>query len=154
MGEVGDTFKVSVGGIEYDTIIDDHGTQRFVETPDHFLVKKLEKYGDGTYDLNDMARKYHEGEWFNQRDYAEMNIGIGYSVCGFMDLSSFNDMRVINPLWEDDISSPFAGMDDGYLYASLENQTMTLEAVFSVMMARDDKTLTEVHADFVENVIG
>jgi hypothetical protein len=100
----GDIIKITVGGIEYDTVIDQHNVQRFIENPDHFLVKQIPMIWD-TYlkrnieNMNEMRRRYIQGE-FSQRDYAEMNMAVGYSVCGFADLSPFEDMEIINPVWE------------------------------------------------------
>lgn len=101
----GDHFTVTVGGVEYDTEIDERGVQRFVENPDYPLVKEIKMVWD-TYlncdirDMNTMMQRYINGE-FSKREYAEMNIFIGYSVCGFADLSTFHDMEINNPVWDD-----------------------------------------------------
>lgn len=99
----GDIIKVKVGGIEYDTVIDPSGVQRFIEDRGHWLVKQIPKIWDSYLkrdidDMNVMVRRYHRRE-FSQRDYAEMNMAVGYSVDGFCDLSYFRDMNVENPLW-------------------------------------------------------
>jgi len=102
----GDIIKVKVGGVEYDTVINDNHTQRFIENPDHFLLKRIRDYSGGgnpegdVKDLNEMAIRYHHGE-FSKRDYAEMNMAIGYSVSGFSELSYFEDWDIDNPIWSD-----------------------------------------------------
>lgn len=101
----GDVIPVRVGGVEYRTMISEHGTQRFIENPDDPWVKRLRNNPGGAYnpqgdieDLNAMALLYHRGG-LTQREYAEMNMAIGYSVSGFCELGSFDDMDVDNPLW-------------------------------------------------------
>lgn len=102
----GDFITVRVGGVEYQTTISAHGTQRFVEDPDNPLLKRLRRSTTGGYnpqgdveDLNAMALLYQRGG-ISQREYAEMNIANGYSVSGFCDLGSFDDMDIDNPLWD------------------------------------------------------
>jgi hypothetical protein len=100
----GDKVDVMVGGVLYPTVLDEDGVQRFVENPDHFLVKRLREYSKGgnpkgdVADLNEMAERY-DRQQFSKRDYAEMNMAIGYSVCGFADLSGFQDWEIDNPIW-------------------------------------------------------
>jgi len=93
---------VTVGGVEYPTIIT-NGVQRFIENRDFPLLKRTpltydRATGMNVLDLNGLAVRYHCGE-FSQREYAEANMALGYSVSGFCDLSSFQDMDVINPVW-------------------------------------------------------
>lgn len=103
----GDRITVLVGGIPYETEINEHGTQRFIIDPDNALVRRLRNRSDGQptraegdiADLNEMAIRYHQGE-FTKREYAEMNIALGYSLGGFEELSSFEDMDIDNPLDE------------------------------------------------------
>jgi hypothetical protein len=91
----GDVITVKVGGKEYDTVIDEQGVQRFKENG---VLKYL--FDRGALDLNEIARIYHTKKPFSQRDYAELNMMLGYSVSGWCDLSAFQDMDVKNPLWE------------------------------------------------------
>lgn len=101
----GDRITVLVGGQPYETVIDERGTQRFVENPSNALVCRLRNRTDGrparpgadVADLNEMSMRYRRGE-FTQREYAEMNMALGYSVDGFYELSSFEDMDIDNPL--------------------------------------------------------
>lgn len=99
----GEVIKVRVGGVEYDTVIDALGVQRFVENRAHWLVREIPKVWDAATgrhldDMNTMAIRFQRGD-FSQREYAEMNMAVGYSVCGFADLSSFEDLEIENPLW-------------------------------------------------------
>jgi len=101
----GDIVTVMVGGRPYDTVMDDRGTQRFVADPDNALLARLRNRSDGRpaspgadiADLNEMSLRYQRGA-FSQREYAEMNMALGYSLEGFHDLSSFADMDIVNPL--------------------------------------------------------
>lgn len=103
----GDVIQVKVGGVSYDTVIDTSGTQRFRKNLDNPLLKRLRNNpreihnpkGD-VEDLNEMSIRYGRGE-FSKREYAEMNMANGYSVCGFADLSSFEDWDIDNPLWDE-----------------------------------------------------
>ena len=108
----GDRVTVTVGGRHYDTVISDAGTQRFVEDPENALVRRLRENPGKTgnpagdiADLNEMGRRYHAGE-FDQRTYAEFNMATGYSLGGFRELSSFQDMDIDNPLEEADDYDP------------------------------------------------
>jgi hypothetical protein len=89
-------IKVKVNNIEYDTIIDKHGTQRFIENKviRHLVDIKV-------IDLNKLVIDYFNNK-FDQKSYAEFNMMLGYSVSGFSELSSFMDYEIINPLWVKD----------------------------------------------------
>jgi hypothetical protein len=84
---------VRVGGVVYPTIIDKNGTERFIENP---VVRYL--LDNGKIDLNQIAVAYQTGKLGGvedaQRAYAEFNMMLGYSVCGFEELSSFWTMPV------------------------------------------------------------
>jgi hypothetical protein len=95
----GDIIIVKVGGKEYETIIDDNGTQRFRQNT--ALRALLDAATSKGVDLNLLASMYHGGEVITQRDYAEFNMMLGYSVSGFSELSFFYDMEIENPLWEE-----------------------------------------------------
>jgi hypothetical protein len=86
---------VHVGGRPYRAVEDDRGRLRFAKDPDHFLVKRMTPIfgGNGTADPNTMAVEYHQGR-FSLRDYAEMNIAMGYSVGGFEELSTFFELEI------------------------------------------------------------
>ena len=86
---------VKVGGVEYPTVIDKHGVQRFVENS---LFCHL--VDSGQVDLNRLGIDYQHDK-FSQREYAEFTMMLGYSVDGFAELSSFHDMEIENPLWEE-----------------------------------------------------
>ncbi len=90
----GDVIVVAVGGVDYETVIDELGVQRF---RCNAIIGHL--FQEKRLDLNQLAVDYYEKK-FDQRAYAEFNMALGYSVCGFADLSSFEDMAIDNPLWE------------------------------------------------------
>lgn len=101
----GDIIKVKVGGIEYETYIDERGTQRFRKNSllDFLFNSRENKKQNSKVDLNELAILFHsKNPPFSQRDYAEFNMMLGYSVAGFAELSSFEDMEIENPVWEKD----------------------------------------------------
>lgn len=87
--------QVYVGGRSYPAVEDDKGRLRFVVTPEHPLVAQLQPIfgGTGEKSPSDMAIAFLNGE-FSLRDYAEMNIGMGYSIDGFEELSTFMDLEI------------------------------------------------------------
>lgn len=96
MGWSGDLAGVTVGGVAYPTVIDEYGTQRFIADP---ILRAL--FNSGVLNLSVLAVEYQNGRsGLTQRQYAELNMKLGYSICGFADLSSFHDMEINNPLWE------------------------------------------------------
>lgn len=129
-------------GKEYLTYIDENGIQMFPEDPEHFLAKQTSIFG-GPYDLNEMALRYHNGE-FSQRDYAEMNMAVGHSVSGFADISDFHDMQLINPLWN--VKQP----DDTYLSGCLRSGKKTTDEVIGEIMKRDNITKKEAIGYYLE----
>ena len=88
-------IDVYVGGHPYKVSREDNGRLRFVKNPDHFLVKRLSPVfgGEGNEDPNSMGIAFAKGE-ISLRDYAEMNIGMGYSLDGFEELHNFEDLEV------------------------------------------------------------
>lgn len=136
MANPGDVITVKVEGVEYETYIDKNGTQRFRENPDHpiLLLVPIIDAGGGYMqrDLNLLARMYHVDKAFSQRDYAEANMALGYSLHGFGELSSFFDMRIENPLHPCEMKH-----DEVYLFGCVESGKMTREAVVDIIMKRD-----------------
>lgn len=88
----GDKITVIVGGVPYPTVIE-NGVQRFIRNN---VISHLQDVG--LIDLNKVAVEYKRGK-FTQREYAEFNMSLGYSVCGFAELHEFQDMEIENPLW-------------------------------------------------------
>ncbi len=89
----GTEIDVLVGGVSYKTVIDEHGVQRFKANA---VIKHL--LDSKKLDLNDLARDYHAKK-FDQRSFAEFHMSLGYSVSGFCDLSFFEDLDILNPVW-------------------------------------------------------
>jgi hypothetical protein len=127
---VGTVVPVVVGGVTYDTVIDESGVQRFIENPavtalalggtwlpeqfaELMLTNGAVAIAVGTRVcggnvLNDLALAYElgaiipgTGKPLPQRDHAEFMMMLGYSVSGFQDLHHFADMKIENPLWND-----------------------------------------------------
>lgn len=91
-------IKVKIGGVEYDTFIDENGVQRF---PKNDVVNHL--FESGQLDLNKLILDYKQSGEISQRDYLEFNMMLGYSVHGIWELSSFKDLEFENPLWDNEI---------------------------------------------------
>ncbi|KKL06107.1 hypothetical protein LCGC14_2599330 [marine sediment metagenome] len=91
----GDKITILVNGQSYETYIDEHGVQRF---PTDTVIDHL--FNTGRLNLNQLACDYYNGK-FDKDDYMKLNMDLGYSVCGFADLSSFGDYEIINPLWSE-----------------------------------------------------
>lgn len=106
----GDHFTVKVGDWEYDTVIDDQGVQRFVHNEAIKLMAdgstkdfdRANAFGikPPTFDLNALAIAYYNGK-IPLKDLADFHAAIGYSVSGFAGLSEFEDLEIINPLWDE-----------------------------------------------------
>lgn len=95
--KIGQKITVKVGGKEYLTIIDKNGTQRFKENK---LLRHL--VDSEMIDLNKLADHYQNKKCFTKREYAEFYMQIGYSVCGFSELSLFESYNIENPVWDED----------------------------------------------------
>jgi hypothetical protein len=129
--EHGTEIDVIIGDKTYLPVIDENGTQRFPEVeglrdlmwtetrgqkpppkPVPPEVAELAKtntavawlVANNPSNLNEMAYAFFDSK-FNRLDYAEFNMHIGYSVSGWCELSSFEDMPVDNPLWESDLET-------------------------------------------------
>jgi len=90
----GDRFNVKVGGREYPAWIDPQGAMRFVQNDilsNLFDLKKL--------DLNLVGELFQHGKLGSLRSYGEFYMLLEYSVGGWCDLSSFENIRVVTPDW-------------------------------------------------------
>lgn len=85
---------VKISGKNFKTYIDGHGVQRF-------LSNKFYNWLDVKYEINgnDLSKAYQTG-CFSKWQYAKYLMGLGYSVCGFTEISVFEDWEIENPLWE------------------------------------------------------
>jgi hypothetical protein len=84
---------ITIGDRQIETTIIDK-VQRLPRNPVYDDLCSL-----GLVDLNQMANKYHTGQ-LSFETYLEFYLNIGYSVCGFAELSSFEHLAIKNPLWE------------------------------------------------------
>lgn len=105
---------VSVGKRKFRTALDDRGIQRFLPhdrgNPKlKKLMKKWDKYikgntsgrWNGDYDPNRMNIDYHNGRW-TRDDLLFYETGSGWSVSGFTDISTYQNLPIHNPLWENE----------------------------------------------------
>jgi hypothetical protein len=90
----GDQIIVKIGGREILTTIDEHDTQRLPYNP---VYKALLE--SSALDLNILGIAYQTDK-ISFRNYLEFYLNIGYSVCGFAELSAFEHLEIENPLWD------------------------------------------------------
>ena len=90
----GTKIPVKIGKHELVTVIDSDGVQRLPTNP---IYRAL--LDSGALDLNKLCASYQQG-LISKKDYLEFYLNIGYSVCGFSDLSFFQGYRIHNPLWD------------------------------------------------------
>jgi hypothetical protein len=152
----GDEIMIRVDGVEYKTIIDDHGTQRFPEDPDNPVLQSLPTITMQTPrgwitmpDMNELARRYHRKE-ITTLQYAEAVMARGYSVCGFAEHSAFDDMLIENPLWDSTEDNKWSNHTDSYLTRKLTKGSMRLSEVLEIIAERDGLTALEAERHFVE----
>lgn len=108
-------IMVKVGDREFKTALDQNGVQRFMphnEAPAE-LVEKLKEWEaylhsdhsthpsipKGIYTPNDLAMDFYNGV-YTVDEMLSYETSSGYSVCGLAELSYFEDMEIINPLWD------------------------------------------------------
>lgn len=76
-----------INGKEYETFVDEHGTERF--KPNN-LIHKL--YIDGMVNNTSRIVKLYELGAITQMDLLDYYAGIGMSVCGVEELSFFENL--------------------------------------------------------------
>ena len=156
----GDVIIVRVGGVDYETVIDENGVQRFPEDPNNSVLLALPMVGvsmpGGTSvnmrDMNELALRYHRGA-ITQREYAEATMAVGYSVSGFSDYSSFSDMLLENPLWQDEDDNEWRNHTDSYLLRNLKKGELTLRRVIEIIQLRDGVSAEEAEQHFVDEFV-
>lgn len=155
----GDEITVRLDGINYRTVIDEHGVQRFPEDSNNPTLLALpmvsvSMMGKTTTmrDMNELAMRYHRGQ-ITQREYAEAVMAVGYSVGGFCDYSAFDDIILENPLWQDEDSNEWSNHTDGYLLKHLKKGQLTLRRVIEIIQLRDGITEAEAEQHFVDEFV-
>jgi len=94
--KMGDKINITIGEKTIETWIDKYGTQRLPNNPLFSALFECE-----ALDLNRLAIAYRRSQ-INFEHYLEYYLNIGYSVCGFAELSSFEHLEIKNPLWEEE----------------------------------------------------
>ncbi len=103
--EPGDFVCVLIDGEPYTTVIDDHGTQRFIQND---VIDHMFQIG-----MIDLTKVYIEvlTQKLDEVDYMRLHMSLGFSVSGFMEKfgpgGSWEDngrepVTLINPLWIDE----------------------------------------------------
>ena len=112
--KAGDHFIVQINGNDYDTVIDEHGVQRFVPNR---IVAAFVDAALSAYNTFITTNPIEERDWskapfgLNDIDYTpngtytldeliQFSTLHGYSVGGMCDLSFMSGVEVINPLWD------------------------------------------------------
>ena len=90
----GDKIPIKIGDREIMTTIDKNGTQRLPSNPVFVAL-----FDAGVVNMNDLVRAYHYNK-ISFENLLEYYLNIGYSVCGFAELSNFQHLEIENPLWE------------------------------------------------------
>lgn len=111
----GDTILIRVGTSVVQTFIDKNGVQRLPTNPiygawidgttaayNRYIRKVRPEDRDDalTFGLNEMNVLYHQGK-FTFEEWLEFYLNMGYSVGGFCDLSAFQHLPIVNPVWGD-----------------------------------------------------
>ena len=93
----GDVFPVRVNGVTYETVIDEHGVQRFrINETIRYIMDTQQQV-----DFNHLMMAYQRGA-FPLRDYMEFYMQVGYSVDGFAEIFASEEdspVTIQNPLW-------------------------------------------------------
>lgn len=92
--DAAEVIMVKVSGIEFETYLDQWGTQRFkTDTVITHLFKK------NLVDLDGLSESFHRGE-ITTEDLLNFYGKSGYSVGGLSGLSHFSHLTFENPLWD------------------------------------------------------
>lgn len=92
--DAAEVIMVKVAGIEFETYLDQWGTQRFKTDTviTHLFNKNL-------VDLDGLVESFYRGE-ITTEDLLNFYAKSGYSVCGLSTLSHFSHLTFENPLWD------------------------------------------------------
>lgn len=102
----GEQIVILVDGQPVETVIDEHGTQRFIENG---VVSWL--FDNGKLDLNSMGLAFSRGD-FSLDAYMEFYMSLGYTVCGFQAIfgehsdvadQTGQPVEILNPVWESEV---------------------------------------------------
>lgn len=105
----GQHYTVKVGDWEYDTVIDDRCTQRFVGNGVLVMISNamIRDYNNRnrsnalttSIGYDDIVVAYENGE-VSLKDMVDFYTGTRYSVGAFATLSTFEHLEIFNPVWE------------------------------------------------------
>lgn len=107
----GQHYTVKVGDWEYDTVIDDRLTQRFVGNGVLVMLSNAmirdynnrNRYRSNSYTTSvgydEIVNAYENGE-VSLKDMVDFYTGTRYSVGAFATLSTFEHLEIFNPVWE------------------------------------------------------
>jgi hypothetical protein len=122
----GDHVRIKVGERFFDTVFDKHGVQRF------HTDKIISDFIEGTtaandvynanhrdfhlrnvefFTLNDLGKNYERGH-YTQDEFLTFYTSFGYSVAGFADISHFEDLEIVNPVWGDKLEPEALSAED------------------------------------------
>lgn len=90
----GDKIVVKINGVEIETVIDERGVQRL---PRNKVIDFMMDCHFHNY--NWLAEEVYKGR-FSQEERRMIYQNVGYSLCGYMDV--FTEDEVENPLWDEE----------------------------------------------------
>lgn len=92
-----ETIIVKIDGQEFQTFLDENGTQRF---RGNSVIRHL--VDTDAADLNRLSIEFQNGK-FSNSDWIDFYTSFGYSVGGLLDVSDFTSLDIENPLWTTDL---------------------------------------------------
>jgi hypothetical protein len=92
--DAAEAIIVKVSGVEFETYLDQFGTQRF--KTDTVIVHLFDQ---NLIDLDELSRSFYRGE-ITTEDLLNFYAKSGYSVGGLSGLSHFSHLTFENPLWD------------------------------------------------------
>lgn len=105
----GERICVLVNGQPVDTIVDDNGTQRFIENE---VVGWL--FDSGQLDMEKMFLAFSRGHQFSLDSYMEFYMSLGYTLGGFEEVfgegstiaeQTGQPVEILNPVWEREVKT-------------------------------------------------
>jgi hypothetical protein len=95
-------IPVKIAGREFQTFLDERGTQRFCSNA---VIKRIVESpsvrdSHGRLSLNTLSEDFHNG-MFSTEDWLDFMASTGYSVSGLLGWSEFQHLPVANPLWDE-----------------------------------------------------
>lgn len=94
-------IPVKIAGKEFQTFLDERGTQRFCGNSviRRMMDSRVLSDSHGELSLNTLSIDFHRG-MFSTEAWLDFMTSFGYSVDGLMGWSEFQHLPIENPLWD------------------------------------------------------